>query len=158
MSLQLTSNQVWNEVERNAFGVLGVVTAKGEPRTVGIVYVVDNHKLYVGADTTAWKTKHITSNPHVSMTIAIAKRVPFLPWIKIPAATITFSGTAKILVKDELEPALLKRLYRHETGRDTWCAIEVTPQKDFITYGVGISLLEMRFPDKARARAPVAAT
>lgn len=123
---------------------------------MGIIYVVDNRKLYVGADTTAWKTKHIASNPHVSMTIAIAKRVPFLPWIKIPDATITFSGTAKILAKDELEPALLKKLYRHEEGRDTWCAIEVTPQKDFITYGVGISLAEMRYPEKARARAPVA--
>lgn len=157
MSLQLTSNQVWDEVERNAFAVLGMVTANGEPRTVGIVYVADNHKLYVGADTTAWKTKHIASNSHVSMTIAIAKRVPFLPWIKIPDATITFSGSAKILVKDELEPELLKKLYRHEQGRDTWCAIEVTPEKDFITFGVGISLLDMRFPEKARARAPVAA-
>ena len=156
MSLQLTSNQVWDEVERHAFGVLGMVTANGEPRTVGIVYVVDNHKLYIGADTTAWKTKHIASNSHVSMTVAIAKRVPFLPWIKIPDATITFSGTAKILSKDELEPALLKKLYRHEEGRNTWCAIEVTPQKDFITYGIGISVAEMRFPKKARARAPVA--
>ena len=157
MRLQLTSTQVWDEVERNAFAVLGVVTANGEPRTVGIVYVVDNHKLYIGADTTAWKTKHIAGNPDVSMMIAIGKRVPFLPWIKIPAATITFSGTAKILTKDELGPALLKKLYRHEEGRDTWCAIEVTPQKNFITYGVGVSLIEMRFPEKARSRAPVAA-
>lgn len=157
MVVQLTSNEVWEEMEDHAFGVLGMVTASGEPRTVGIVYVVHDHKLYIGADATAWKTKHIARNPHVSMTVAIPKRIPFLPWIKIPDATITFSGTARVLTKDDLDPALLDRLYRHEEGRDTWCAIEVTPRRDFVTYGVGIPLMDMRFPEKARARAPVAA-
>ena len=155
MSLQLSSNQVWKEIERNSFAVLGMVTAKGEPRTVGIVYVVDNRKLYIGAEPGAWKTKHITGNSHVSLTIAVPKRVPFLPWIKIPAATITFSGTARILTKSEVGGELLERLYRHEEGRAEWCAIEVTPQRDFITYGIGVSLLQMRFPEKARSRAPV---
>lgn len=156
MSVQLSSNQVWEEVEKNSFGVLGVVTPKCEPRTVGIVYVVDDRKLYIGAEPTAWKTRHIAGNSHVSMTIAIAKRIPLLPWIKIPAATITFSGTAEILEKGEVGADLLEKLYRHEDGRDQWCAIEVTPQEDFITYGVGIPLTQMRFPEKARGRAPVA--
>ena len=31
----------------------------------------------------------------------------------------------------------------------------MTPQKDFITYGVGVSLLTMRSPAKSRSRAPV---
>ena len=35
------------------------------------------------------------------------------------------------------------------------CLIEVTPQKEFITYGIGVSLLEMRDPAQARGRAPV---
>lgn len=155
MSLQLSSNQVWEEVEKNSFGVLGMVTLNGEARTVGIVYVVDNRKLYIGAELTAWKTKHVTGNPHVSLTIPIAKRVPLLWWIKIPAATITFSGTAKILEKGEVAAGLLQKLYRHEEGRAEWCAIEVTPQKDFITYGIGIPLTQMRFPEKARGRSPV---
>jgi hypothetical protein len=34
--------------------------------------------------------------------------------------------------------------------------IEVIPAGDFVTYGVGISLSEMRYPEKARGRAPVA--
>lgn len=157
MSLTLTSEQVWEEVEKNTFAVLGMVTANGEARTVGIVYVADERKLYIGAEKTAWKTKHVERNPHVSLTIPIAKRVPLLPWIKIPAATITFSGTAKILEKEHVGAALLQKLYRHHEGRGEWCAIEVTPQRDFITYGVGVSLLTMRFPEKSRARAPVAA-
>ena len=155
MNLQLTSQQIWDEVEKNAFAVLGMVTAKGEPRTVGIVYVVDDHKLYIGAERTQWKTKHIERNPHVSATIPIPKRVPLMPWIKVPAATITFSGTAQLLDKQDLRAGLLDKLYRHDEGRGEWCAIEMTPQNDFITYGVGVSLLTMRSPAKSRSRAPV---
>lgn len=156
MSLHLTPHQVWENVEKNSFAVLGMVTAKGEPRTVGIVYIVDDRRLYIGAGRTMWKVKHIERNPHVSLTVAIPKRVPLMPWIKVPAATITFSGTARILEKQDVGPDLLERLYRHEEGRDGWCAIEVTPAKDFITYGVGVSLLTMRSPAKSRSRAPVA--
>lgn len=155
MTHHLTSNQVWKEVETNNFGVLGMVTPDGESRTVGIVYVTDSRKLYIGAETTAWKVKHIAQNPRVSVTVPIARRVPLMPWIKVPATTITFSGFAKILRQEESGAPLLKKLYRHEEDRDDWCAIEVTALKDFITYGVGISVLEMRFPEKSRARTPV---
>ena len=80
MALQLTSDQVWQEIDRRFFGVLGMVTAKGESRTVGINYVVDDHKLFVNTDKEAWKTRHAAANPHVSVTIPIVKRVPLLPW------------------------------------------------------------------------------
>jgi nitroimidazol reductase NimA-like FMN-containing flavoprotein (pyridoxamine 5'-phosphate oxidase superfamily) len=155
MNPQLTSQQIWDEVKKNTFAVLGMVTVKGEPRTVGIVYVVDDHKLYIGAERTAWKTKHIEGNPHVSATVPIPKRVPLMPWINVPAATITFSGTAQVLEKQDLGAELLDKLYRHDDGRGEWCAIEMTPEKDFITYGVGVSLLTMRSPAKSRSRAPV---
>lgn len=155
MNRQATSDQVWREIEKSNFAVLGMVTSRGESRTVGIVYVVDDRKLYIGAGATQWKTRHVAQNPHVSMTVPIARRVPLMPWIKVPATTITFSGSARILDKEQIEPGLLEKLYRHEEGRDDWCAIQVTPERDFITYGVGISVLQMRFPEKSRARAPV---
>ncbi len=155
MTHQLTSKQVWTEIEKNFFGVLGMVTAKGESRTVGINYVVDDHKLYIGTLKTMWKTKHVARNPHVSLTITIPKRVPFMPWIKIPAATITFSGMAKVLARSEVHPKVLEKLHIHEAESEL-CVIEVTPQKRFITYGVGISLLQMRFPEKARGNVAVA--
>lgn len=162
MSIQLTTEQVWQEIEKNLFAVLGMVTAKGEARTVGIVYIVHERKLYIGSQKETWKVKHIGHNPHVSLTVTIAKRVPFLPWIKVPAATITFAGEAKILANNEADPAVLKALYR-DVGKDETmmaasCVIEVTPQGEFVTYGVGMPLMQMRFPDKARGRAAVAAT
>ena len=155
MTLQLSSKQVWTEIEKNFFGVLGMVTAKGESRTVGINYVVDDHKLYIGTLKTMWKTKHVARNPHVSLTITIPKRVPLMPWIKIPAATITFSGIAKVLERSEVNANVRQKIYLHEAESEL-CVIEVTPQKRFITYGVGISLLQMRFPEKARGYAAVA--
>ncbi|MDX1415871.1 MAG: hypothetical protein R3293_16870 [Candidatus Promineifilaceae bacterium] len=49
MGLQLTSTQVWKAVENEFFAVIGMVTAKREARTVGIVYVVCDRKLYFGS-------------------------------------------------------------------------------------------------------------
>lgn len=159
MTLQLSSEQVWQEIEKELFAVIGMVTAKNEARTVGMIYVVRDRKLYIGTDKDAWKTRHIAGNPHVSITIPIAKRIFFMPWIKIPAATITFSGTARILEAAETPPELLQAIFRglandEEMMADS-CLIEVTPEKKFITYGVGIPLIQMRDPEKARGRAPV---
>lgn len=159
MTVQLTTEQVWREIAQNLFAILGMVTPQGEARTVGVVYVVDAHRLYIGTSRGAWKVKHIARNPHVSLTIPIAKRLPFVPWIKIPAATITFSGMARILDHGDVEVDLLNKLYRDvvkdEEALAASCVIEVTPQKDFITYGVGIPLMQMRFPDKASGRVTV---
>jgi hypothetical protein len=152
MSRELTSASVWSEIERQNFAVLGMVTAGHQARTVGIVYVVDDHRLYIGAGRDQWKTKHIAHNGDVSMTIPIAKRVPLMPWVKIPAATITFSGTARILEQDQLGETLFERLYRHDADRGGWRAIEVTPRRHFITYGIGVPLGVMRSPDRSRAR------
>ena len=92
MSQQLTSQQVWEVLEKELFAVLGMVTAKGQARTIGIVYIVHDRKLYIATGQDTWKARHVRNNPNVSLTVPIAKRIPIMPWIKIPAATITFSG------------------------------------------------------------------
>ena len=159
MTLQLTTNQVWEAVEKESFAVIGMVTANNEARTVGIVYVVRDRKLYFGSFIKMWKVRHMAANPHVSLTVAIDKRVPLMPWIKIPAATITFSGRARVLEIGELPSDLVQDVFSNKDVDEQFiadsCVIEVTPEKDFITYGVGISLLQMRDPNKARSRAPV---
>lgn len=159
MTLALTTDQVWKEIENNLFAVLGMVTRKGEARTVGIVYVVDGCKFYIGSQKAAWKVKHIAHNPGVSLTIPIAKRIALMPWIKIPAATITLSGTANLRENSEVKPQVLQKLYRDmvkdENAMAASCVIEVIPEREFLTYGVGVSLLEMRDPHKAMGRAPV---
>ena len=160
MTLQLTTDQVWREIEQNLFAVLGMVTPSGEARTVGIVYVVNDHKLYIGTQRQTWKVKHIAANPFVSLTVPIAKQIPLMPWIKIPAATITFAGVARIRDNQAVKADVLNALYRDvvkdENAMAASCVLEVTPQGEFITYGVGIPLMQMRFPERARGRAAVA--
>ena len=159
MEHQPSSELVWQALQKELFAVLGMVTAKGEARTVGIVYTSHEHKLYIASKKETWKVRHIRQNPSVSMTVTIPKRVPFLPWIKIPSATITFSGQAAVLNPEHVDPSVLQSLLRGlATNAEmlaTMCVIEVQPVGDFITYGVGIPLLTMRHPDKARGRVPV---
>ncbi len=160
MTLELSSEQVWVEEKKEIFAVLGMVTAKGAARTIGIVYDVHEHKVYIATGKDTWKARHIRGNPHVSITVTIPKRIPFLPWIKIPAATITFSGLGTVLNPDQVGKGVLHSLLHGlETDPEmlaTMCVIAVQPVGDFITYGVGVPLMTMRDPEKARGRAPVA--
>ena len=159
MSQQLSSEQVWNELEKELFAVLGMVTSKDEARTVGIVYAVHDHKIYIVTGKDSWKVHHVRQNTHVSNTVPIAKRIPFMPWIKIPAATITFSGKGRVLEPKNVGSDVLHTLFRGlETDEEmlaAMCVIEIEPVGDFITYGIGIPLMSMRDPEKARGRAPV---
>ncbi len=159
MAIQLTSEQVWNELKKELFAVLGMVNSKGEARTVGIVYIVQDYKLYISTAKDTWKTRHIQNNPHVSITVPIPKRIPMMPWIKIPAATITFSGKAAVCdaihVKEDILHALLRGLESNPEELANLSVLEIEPNGDFVTYGVGIPLMQMRYPEKARGRAPV---
>jgi hypothetical protein len=159
MSNQLTSELVWKELEGELFAVLGMVNSRGEARSAGMVYIVHGNKLYLSTGKDSWKAHHTRANPNVSMTVPISKRVPLMPWIKIPAATITFSGKARVYdpadVKGEILHALLRGLEEDQERLAETCVIEVQPKGDFVTYGVGVSLMEMRDPTLARGRVPV---
>lgn len=159
MTAKLTSEQVWQALEKELFAVIGMVTANNEARTVGIVYVVREQKLYIGTGKDTWKVKHIAQNPHVSLTVPIAKRIPLMPWFKVPAATITFCGRARVLSAEETPKEILEAVFRGMASDPermaSSCLIEVIPEKDFVTYGVGVSLMQMRDPELARGRAPV---
>ncbi len=159
MTTQLTTDQVWDVIAKHNFGVLGMVTAKGEARTVGIVYILKDRRLYIGTATDSWKVRHVTHHPAVSLTIPIHKRVPLMPWIKVPAATITFCGETDVVAALDAPPEILQQLYHGGADDQERMAplslIEVTPMGEFLTYGIGVSLLTMRDPVKARRRAPV---
>ncbi|MFZ0544178.1 MAG: pyridoxamine 5'-phosphate oxidase family protein [Candidatus Promineifilaceae bacterium] len=159
MTKRLTSERVWEEIDKELFAVIGMVTPHNESRTAGVVYIVRNGRLYISSNKNAWKVKHIAQNPHVSLTIPVHKSIPFMPWFKIPAATITFSGTAQILEPEETPTEIVRAIFRDMAENKTLmaesCLIEVTPVKDFITYGIGIPLMQMRDPKLARNRVPV---
>lgn len=160
MAIQLTSEQVWKEMDKEVFAVVGMVTADNEARTVGVVYKVMDGKLVIGTGKDTWKARHIRQNPHVSVTVPIAKRVPIMPWVKIPQATITFAGEASVIEAGEAPEDKLRALFlqgsEDEEMMADMCLIEIRPVGEFITYGVGVPMMAMRTPEKARGRAPVA--
>jgi hypothetical protein len=159
MPAPITSDLVWREIERRSFAVLSYVNPRGQARSSGIVYVPIDRVLYVRIAKTSWKAKHIGRNPHVALNVTIPKRVPFMPWIQIPDATIAFSGTARVISINDVEPNLRQRILgrmidQHGTKEEN-CLLEIRPTGHFATYGVGVPLLDMRDPEKARGRAPV---
>jgi hypothetical protein len=160
MAVSITTDQVWAEVEAQRFAVLSYVTPKAEARSAGVVYIVRDRKLYVRAATDSWKARHIDQNPQVALNVTIPKRIPFLPWIRIPAATIAFHGTARVVAAQDAEPGVLQAISRaipdHEGLKNEMSIIEIVPAGHFLTYGIGTSLLAMRDPETARARVPVA--
>lgn len=157
MPATITTDQVWEEIEGQMFAVLGHVTPKGEPRTSGIVYTVRNRQLYIGVHRQSWKPRHIARHPRVSLTVTVPKRIPFLPWVKIPPATITFQGEAEVMPFEQADAKAQQALLRDVqiapgVQRDM---IKVTPTGEFLTYGVGVSMNTMRRPHDATGRAPV---
>jgi hypothetical protein len=159
MPIALSSDQVWKALEREIFAVLATVNATGQPRTAGIVYAVKDRTLYIATQRSSYKARNVERNLHVSLTVTVEKRIPFLPWMKIPAATITFQGVGRLhppsAVDAEIQKRLLGGLKAEERSLADLCFIGVTPAGEFMTYGIGVPLLTMRRPEAARGRAPV---
>ena len=159
MAANISSEQVWREIQRRFFAVVAFVTPGGEARCAGVIYKVRDRDIYIATDTNSWKTRHITQNPHVSLTVTIPKRIPFLPWLQIPPATITFQGDASIHDSREVPPeiplALLRGLELGSADLSDVCVIRVRPRGEFVTYGFGVSLRTMRKPEAAHGRVTV---
>ncbi len=156
--MSATTEEVWEDLDHAFFGVLAFVNRKGHPRTAGISYTVEGRSLYISTDKDMWKVRHITSNPNVSMTVTIPKRVPFLPFIKVPAATITFKGIAEILGVRDIDAAVFDRLPRgSETDPkvlENTAIIRIVPVGEFVTYGIAMPITQMRKHEEAHGRAP----
>ncbi|MFQ5915133.1 MAG: pyridoxamine 5'-phosphate oxidase family protein [Nitrospinota bacterium] len=160
MPPELTTEKVWREVGKQHFAVLGTVSRKGQPRTAGVVYTVQGKELYVGTFRYSLKVKHIEGNPRVSLTVLIPKRIPFMPFLKIPPASILFSGEASIHGPGEIPSGIHKALIGGLKGlsaeaKAQTCYLKIRPNGEFVTYGVGVPMRTMLNPERATARVPV---
>ena len=137
--MPITQEIVWNEITRRSFAVLSYVTPTHEARSAGIVYIVDDRKLYIQVAIDSWKAKHIRLNPHVALNVTIPKRVPFMPWIEIPQATIAIRGVSRVIDAVDADARILEILQRsasHEVPSPKDLSIlEVTPTGHILTYG-----------------------
>jgi hypothetical protein len=158
MAAPVTTSSVWNALADNLFAVLAWVAPDGSARSAGIVYVVRGRRLHVGTSPGSWKARHIRANGSVSVTATLPRRIPLLPWIRMPAATVTFRADADVVPLEHADPgivtALTEGMADAEAMRADMCLISLTPRGDFLTYGIDVSLRDMMDPEKARGRAP----
>ena len=91
------------------------------------------------------------------MTVTLPRRVSFLPFIKVPAAAITFQGEAQILEVGDIDSTVFARLGRGKESDPAVLAdtavIRIIPRGHFVTYGIGMSVLQMRKHEEAHGRA-----
>lgn len=116
-------------------------------------------RLYFAVAPESWKARHIAASKRVSVTVAVHRGGILALVAPIPPATISFhaagivhsAGSVRIdSLSKELESLLPPE------RRDNAVLIELIPEGRFLTYGVGVSLLEMRKPELAEAVVPVA--
>ncbi|MCM4084409.1 pyridoxamine 5'-phosphate oxidase family protein [Paractinoplanes hotanensis] len=148
----LTAEAVWRAVDRASFAVLSHVTPAGAPRSSGVVYAVEDRRLFVAVGRDSWKARHMAVDGIVAVTVPIRRGGLLSLLFPIPPATVSFPAVAVVHPGDHLTGMpRLARLVPPE--RRTDCAIlEIRPTGHFVTYGLGIPLRAMRDPARSRAR------
>jgi hypothetical protein len=155
---RLTSDEVWREIERASFLVIGYVTPSGDPRSVGVMHKVIDRKLYIVTEPSSWKARHITADGRVAVTVPVRRGGVLSLLLPIPPATISFHGTALVHSPDSpVVRPIVEQLgsVLPEERRGSAAVIEVIPEGTFTTYGVRVSLAKMRDTNAACARVPV---
>jgi hypothetical protein len=155
----LTIDQVWHELDRASFAVIGYVTPTGEPRSSGVVYKTVGKRLYTAVAPNSWKARHIADGGHVSVTVPVRRGGILSLVVPIPPATISFHSTAVVHPAGAVRVGSLSKELSSllpADRRDAAVVIELAPDGQFLTYGVGVPLLDMQNPELARAVVPIA--
>jgi Pyridoxamine 5'-phosphate oxidase len=156
---RITSAAVWREIARHSFAVLGHVNPAGDPRSSGVCYALVGHRLYMVVAADSLKARQVATGDQVSVTVPVRRGGILSLLFPIPPATITFHAQAFVHPAGSAEIASLPKELRRllpEEARASSYVIELLPEGQFLTYGLGVSLLEMREPAIARAHLPVA--
>jgi hypothetical protein len=154
----VSSDAVWHELAKASFAVVSHVNAAGEPRSSGVVYGTVDRRLYVAVAGDGWKARQIVTGQKVAVTVPVRRGGVLALIVPIPPATITFEAEATVHAAGSLDVgSVSKQLTRlvPEARKASSCIIELEPQGRFLTYGIGVSLMDMRDPALARARVPV---
>ena len=158
MAARLTTEQVWHQVAKGSFAVLSHVTPAGEPRSSGVLYKSIGRRLYIATAPDSWKARHVAASGRVVVTVPVRRGGLLSVVAPMPPATISFHATAIVHPADSPEVrSVLKELASllPADRQASACIIEVIPEGPFATYGVGVSLMQMRDPVAAGARVPV---
>jgi len=159
MSTNGNPEAVWRALEKASFAIVSHVNAAGEPRSSGVMYGAVDRRLYVAVAADGWKAHQIASGQEVAVTVPVRRGGLLSLLAPIPPATIPFVARATVHPAGSLDiGSVSKRLERlvPEARKAGSCIIELVPEGRFLTYGIGVSLMDMRDPALALARVPVA--
>lgn len=153
-----SSELVWTAITKASFAVIGYVTPDGKPRTSGVVYTTVDGRIYVATAPDSWKARHVAATGRIAVTVPVRRGGVVSLVAPIPPATINFHGAAIVHQPGTAETrSLLSELgsLLPPDRRETACVIEIVPEGEFVTYGIGVPLMKMRDPAAARGRCPV---
>jgi hypothetical protein len=156
---RLSTEAVWQALAKASFAVVSHVNAAGEPRSSGVVYGVADRRMYLAVAADGWKARQIVSGQEVAITVPVRRGGILALLAPIPPATITFHARATVHPAGSLDIASVsKELVKlvPEARKTGSSVLELVPEGRFLTYGIGVSLMEMANPALALARVPVA--
>ena len=159
IAARLTTEQVWHQVAKGSFAVLSHVTPAGEPRSSGVLYKTIGRRLYIVTAPDSWKARHVAASGRLAVTVPVRRGGLLSLVTPIPPATISFHASATVHPANSPEaPVLPERLAAllPAERRTASHIIEIVPEGQFVTYGVGVPLRQLANPALARARVPVA--
>lgn len=155
---RLRSEQVWKAIAKPSFAYLSCVTPSGEPRSSGVCYKVIEGRLCVAVAPNSWKARYIAANGRVAVTVPVRRGGLLSLVAPIPPATVSFHGEAIVHPTGSAQA----RTRLKEMGslvpperRASGSIVEVLPEGQFLTYGLGVSLRKMLDPTGALERVAV---
>jgi hypothetical protein len=152
------ADEVWRDLAKGSFAVLAHLTDEGDPRSSGVVYGMVDRRLYVAVAPDSWKARALGTGDEVSVTVPVRRGGLLSLLFPIPPATISFHARVTVHSAESITrssfPKELRRLLP-DTGSPI-CILELTPEGQFLTYGVGVSLADMRKPAIAAGHVPTA--
>jgi hypothetical protein len=157
-STSVTGEAIWRALERCSFAVLSHVTPASEPRSSGVMYALVDRRMYVAIAPDGWKARMIASGDEVAVTVPVRRGGLLALMAPIPPATITFHARATVHPAGSLDIGLVSKELKSilpEARQASTCVLELVPEGRFLTYGIGVSLMDMRDPALALAHVPV---
>jgi hypothetical protein len=112
--------------------------------------------LYVVVQPDGCKARNIKDGQVVSVTVPFRKGGILSFLMPIPPATVSFHARAIVHAPGTLDPKSAAESAPHhpEIARRTGCIVELVPEGQFLTYGIGVPLTSFRDPEAALRHAP----
>jgi hypothetical protein len=154
----LTTERVWNEIEKASFAIISYVTPAGKPRSSGVMCAAVGHRMYLVTAVDSWKARQISNGDAVAVTVPIRRGGLLSLVAPIPPATVSFHAKATVHPAGSVSIEKVPKKLASQLPKERWsagCLLELAPEGNFLIYGLGVSLQDMAKPEAALAHVPV---